>query len=123
MRCAAIPAGAAGNARDRLVDQLGEDLGGTLLARHHPDALACHQGAAFDIALDDRLAQGAGPEMLDFELCVLLRQLTLVEAVDDLALDRAKPLGRRVGEGAHRNDRKPGIELRATALRRVPTRE
>src|SRR5437879_4074291 len=101
----------AGDGREGLVDKLAQDLGGALLARHHPDALAGHQRAAFDIAVDDSLAQGTGPEMLDLELRVLLRQLTAVEAVDDLPLYRAEALGRGVGEGAHRDYRKPRIEL------------
>src|SRR5438552_8564492 len=49
--------------------------------------------------------------MLDFELRVLLRQLAAIEAVDDLALHRAEPLGCRVGEGAHRDHRKSRVEL------------
>ena len=70
-----------------------------------------HQRAVLDIAVDHRAAQRAGPEMLDLELRVLLRQLAAVEPVDDLALRLAEPLGRRVGQRAHRNDRKARVEL------------
>ena len=65
-----------------------------------------------DIAVDDRAAQRAGPEMLDLELRVLLRQLAAVEALDDLALHRrgsARVAG--IGERAHRDHRKARIEL------------
>ena len=95
----------------RLLDQLVENLGGALLARDEADALPGHQRAGFDIAVDHGAAQRAGPEMLDFELRVLLRQLAAVEPVDDRALHLAKPLGCRVGQRAHRDDRKARIEL------------
>ena len=41
---------------------------------------------AFDVAVDHRAAQRPGPEMLDLELRLLLRQLAAVEPVDHLAL-------------------------------------
>ena len=52
----------------RLADQFLDYFGGALLARDEADALAGHQGAPLDIAVDYRATQGAGPEMLDFEL-------------------------------------------------------
>src|SRR4029077_9351685 len=107
----ARPALAGAIERERLADKLGKDVGRALLARHHPDALPRHQRAGFNVALDHRAAQSPRPEMLDFELRLLLHQLTAVEAVDNFALDRAEPLGRRVRERAHRYDRKPRIEL------------
>ncbi len=88
LRPAAEPGLARGDHRQRLIDKLAEDVGGALLARHHADALPGHQRAALDIAVDHRAAQRPGPEMLDFELRVLLRQLAAVEAVDDRALRR-----------------------------------
>ena len=88
LRPAAEPGLARGDHGQRLIDKLGEDFGGALLARHHADALPGHQRAALDIAVDHRAAQRPGPEMLDFELRVLLRQLAAVEAVDDRALHR-----------------------------------
>ena len=81
---------ARGDHRQRLIDKLGEDVGGALLARHHADALPGHQRAALDIAVDHRAAQRPGPEMLDLELRVLLRQLAAIEAVDDRALRLAE---------------------------------
>jgi len=39
-----------------------------LCARDKPDALACHQGTRFDVAVDHRAAQRAGPEVLYFQL-------------------------------------------------------
>ena len=39
-----------------------------LLARDHADRLAGHHGAGLHVAVDDGAAQGAGPEMLVFEL-------------------------------------------------------
>jgi len=61
--------------------------------------------------------------MLDFELGLLLRQLTAVETVNDLPLDLAEPLGRGIGEG-----RAPGLpeSVHRAELRRphrAPRRE
>jgi hypothetical protein len=58
--------------RERLFDQLAEDFDRTLLTRDEADALARHQRSAFNIAIDDRTAQRPRPEMLDFELGILL---------------------------------------------------
>src|SRR5437660_251539 len=58
-----------------------------------------------------RPAQCPGPEVLDFELRVLLRQLTAIETFDEVALCRAEPLARGVDEGAHGDHRKPRVEL------------
>src|SRR5438093_4338026 len=96
---------ADGNHRDGLLDQFRQDLGRALLARDHADALPGHQRAGFDIAVDDRAAQRPGPEMLDLELRILLRQLAAGEPIDDLALHGAEALGRRVGQRAYRYDR------------------
>src|SRR4051794_19387775 len=49
--------------------------------------------------------------MLDLELRLLLRQLAPIEALDHIALDRAEPLGCRIGEGPHWDYGKAGIEL------------
>src|SRR5207237_4006816 len=108
---AAAAAFAAGNDGERLVDQLGDDLGRALLAADEPDALPSHHRAGLDIPVDDGAAQSAGPEMLDLELRPLLRQLAVVEPVDNLALYGAESFGCRVGEGAHRDHRKPSVEL------------
>ena len=82
-----------------------------LLAGHHADALARHQRAVLDIAVDHRAAQRAGPEMLDLQLRGLLVDLAAVELVDDAALGLEEALGRRIGDGAHGNDGKARIEL------------
>src|SRR3954451_17062662 len=56
-----------GDRRLRLADQLGDDLGRRLHRCHHANALAGHQTALLDIAVDHRPAQRAGPEMLALE--------------------------------------------------------
>src|SRR3984957_2131342 len=99
-RGAWLVAPAAIDRRQRLIDQLIEDLDRTLLAADQPDTLPGHQRPALDIAVDDRTAERPGPEMLDLELRVLLRELATREPLDDRTLDRREPLGRRVGEGA-----------------------
>src|SRR5690348_4024232 len=43
-------------------DNILDDLGGRLLLGDHADALAGHDRAALDVAVDHRTAQGAGPE-------------------------------------------------------------
>src|SRR5258708_36384261 len=97
--------------RQRLRDQLVEDLNRTLLARDQTNALAGHQRTSFDIAVDHCPAQRSGPEMLDLELRILLRQFSARETLDYSALYRREPLGRRVGKRAHRDHRKTGVEL------------
>src|SRR5665213_3521760 len=96
---------------DGLLDQLVDDLLRGLLARHHADALPGHQRAAIDVAVDDRALQRAGPEALDVELRILLRDLASEEAIYDLALVLNKHARASIGQRAHRNDRKAGIEL------------
>ena len=49
--------------------------------------------------------------MLNFELCRFLIQLTCLDLGDDRALDVKKAVTCRVGQGAHRNDRKAWVEL------------
>ncbi len=97
---------------DRLRHQFVNDLAGRLLARHHADALAGHERAALDIAVDHRAAQRPRPEMLDLELRVLLRNLAADEAVDHVALQRQEGARAGIGEGAHRDHREARIELR-----------
>src|ERR1700679_3163222 len=89
--------------RGRLRDQLGKDLGGRLLLRDQPDRLPRHQRAPLDIALDHRPARRAGPEMLDLELGLALRQRTGVEPPDHGPLLGQEAFGGVVGERAHRN--------------------
>ena len=62
----------------RLSDELLEDLGGALLASHKTYALARHQRACIDIAVDDRASERTGPKVLDLELCRLLAIALLV---------------------------------------------
>ncbi len=54
--------------RNRLGLQFRYNFGDRLNAGDHADGLAGHDGAGVDIAVDDGAAQGAGPEMFDFEL-------------------------------------------------------
>src|SRR5260221_8857159 len=102
---------AAGNRGERLAYQLVEDLGGALFGTYQPDALPRHQRTGFDIAVDNRATQSPGPEMLDFELRLLLRDLAPVEPLDHVALNVAETVSRRVEQGADRDHRKARIEL------------
>ena len=60
---------AGGERSEGLVNQLAEDLGCVLLTGHKADTLPRHQRAPLDVAVDHRAPKGAGPEMLDLQLC------------------------------------------------------
>src|SRR6185437_1699121 len=67
--------------------------------------------AAPDVAVDRRATQGADPEVLDFELRILLRQGALGKPLDDVALLFHEGARAFVGQRAYRNHRKARIEL------------
>ena len=94
-----------------------------LLARDHADALAGHQRAVLDVAVDHRAAQRAGPEMLDRELRLLVASARRASKrpITSRCVS-AKRLGRRVGERAHRDHRERAGRAAPTARRRAPRR-
>ena len=83
-------------AGQRLSDKLVEDLGSALLARHKTYALTCHKRACIDVAVDDRASERTRPKVLDFELGLLLRQLSSCEPIKECALHGDESLGCRV---------------------------
>ena len=85
--------------------------GERLLLGHHADALAGHQRAVLDVAVDDGAAQRAGPEMLDLQLRRLLVDLAAIDAADHLALIVHEAAHAVIDQRAHRDHGEARIEL------------
>ena len=76
------------------------------------DGLAGHEGAEFDVALDDGAAESADPEFFNFHLGGFAIDLAGIEFFEQFDLEFAKFGGALVFEGADGDDGQARIELR-----------
>ena len=94
-----------------LPHELGQERDDRLHPSHQPDALAGHQRAVLDVALDHGPTQRARPEMLDRERRLLIGELATAIAPDDLDLRFGEPARRIVGDRAYRDHLELRVDL------------
>src|SRR3982751_753943 len=89
----------------RLIDEFLDDCRDRFLAADHADRLAGHDRATFNIAIDHRAAERAGPIMLDLELSLGHFDCALIQLLGDLALLRSEVDHLLVLQRPNRDDR------------------